>query len=157
MNDNFPNIKIIGEEDMNNEIIKDNDYLKVTKVDNYIDEDLFIQIDLNSNDLCMFIDPIDATQHFIKRDYKPVTSLIGITLNNNAFVGFVHYPFYEGDRDKSYTYFNIPSKGVFKYDYQNNEIIKLNLKEKDEWTFCSTWNTNPSSKIYKGYICLSSL
>lgn len=125
LNKYFSNIKVVGEEDMSNEIIKDSEFFNVDdKIDfSRIKESEIPELisNIDASDLCLFIDPVDSTDQFIKRNFGPVTSLLGVALKDEAFIGFINYPFYQGN-NQSLTFFNIPTRGLFVYDALKDEI-----------------------------------
>ena len=142
----FPQIQIVGEEDTSNNLIKESEYF-IIEDEKDINFDLIKESDLpdeiknlDPEDLCTFIDPIDSTKSFIKRKFEPVTSLVGLTLKGEAFIGFMHFPYYLDKENNSLCYFNIPSKGVFCYDTNTKEIKSVSAKKRDlkEWIFISS-------------------
>lgn len=157
----FPEIKIVGEEDTSSNLIEKSEYFIVDEeVDfNKVKEsdipDSILAID--PKELCLYIDPIDSTDQFIKKNFGPVTSLIGITLNGNAFIGFIHYPLYEG-KDQAVTYLNIPSKGVFMYDYDKEDMSTASINKDEGWPFISSGTrTTEEMKNRKNIILIKCL
>jgi 3'-phosphoadenosine 5'-phosphosulfate (PAPS) 3'-phosphatase len=143
----FPSLKIIGEEDTTKHLEVDNLYLEVDESINF-DKISLDNIDsefnyLDSNDLCMFVDPIDSTSSFIKKNYDPVTTLIGITYKSLPLLGFIHFPEKNGD---SITYFNCPKKGLYSYNVEKDEIQKIEYTLNDKWLFISS-NTRTTPKM----------
>lgn len=151
----FPTITIVGEEDTSNNLIKESEYFLIEN-EKEINFDLVTENDLPENlreikdeELSIYIDPIDSTEQFIKRNFSPVTSLLGITRNEEPFVGFIYFPYYEGKSDNSLVYFNLPTKGIFCYNTQKGEISKVKtiIKDEKDWTFVSSRSrTNESMK-----------
>jgi 3'(2'), 5'-bisphosphate nucleotidase len=151
----FPQIRIVGEEDTSLNVVEDSEYYKIED-EKEIDFNLIKESDLpegineqKSEELCLYIDPIDGTEQFIKRNFEPVTSLIGITLNQSAFIGFIYFPSYKGLEENSLVFFNIPTKGIFSYNTNTGELKSTPVKklEDDQWTFISSGSkTNPSMK-----------
>jgi 3'-phosphoadenosine 5'-phosphosulfate (PAPS) 3'-phosphatase len=94
--------------------------------------------ELDTSELCIYIDPIDSTSEFINRNFAPVTSLIGITLNQEAFMGMVHFPFYKGDKNNSLVFFNIPTRGNFIYNTETNDIKSITTVFSDKWDFMTS-------------------
>jgi 3'-phosphoadenosine 5'-phosphosulfate (PAPS) 3'-phosphatase len=172
MSNYFPAVKIMGEEDTSVEIVKESEYFKVEN-ENEINFELISEstistefdlskvantTDINSisssdqNELSVFIDPIDSTDQFIKKNFGPVTVLVGFCLNSQPYLGFIHYPCNEGS-NKSLTYFNIPGKGVYTYNSQKNELAQAEIKKEDsdDWTFISSGSktTDKMRDFYK--------
>jgi 3'-phosphoadenosine 5'-phosphosulfate (PAPS) 3'-phosphatase len=141
----FPGLKIVGEEDLSTNLIPESKYYTTDEVDFNIINENEVE-DTLQDELCLFIDPIDSTDNFIKKSFCPVTSLVGITKNLKPYIGFVHYPIYEGKENNSITFFNIPSKGIFYYNTFTNEIKSVKTEKRDlsEWVFVSSaTKTNP--------------
>lgn len=132
----FPKLRLIGEEDTSLDICKKHEIFNVEEVNlNLIpeteipEEHRTVSID----DLFALLDPIDATERFLKEDYLPVTSLIAFCLKGKPFLGFIYYPS-ENNKDKV-TYFNIPGKGLF--EYRDNKFGKSTvlIRKDDEYVF----------------------
>jgi 3'-phosphoadenosine 5'-phosphosulfate (PAPS) 3'-phosphatase len=139
MNTYFKNIQIIGEEDTSVEIVKESRYFTNLNDENIL-EDVVGKNDipeefetLNLDELKIFIDPIDATGQFIKRNFEPVTCLIGVTCKGEPLLGFIHFPFYLGKSPA--TFFNIPTKGVYCYDYEkgNYSLVPNMINDKNSF------------------------
>lgn len=92
----FPNVKIIGEEgssdlaNVPNEWIvtdSDRDFLKYQCPDSltHIDE----------KDLVIWVDPLDGTSEYTQGIFEPVTVLIGFSIQNRAVGGVIHQPYYK--------------------------------------------------------------
>lgn len=145
----YKNVLFIGEENVDInidkvfEFNKNIEYSFLTSIaDEKIIVDLFNQdivknseFDYLEQELCIYCDPIDSTSSLIKKDYSPVTSLIGITVKGKPILGFIHYFAYEGKLPK--TFLNIPNKGIYSIDYhdsyddlQNNYSLHSNSKNK---------------------------
>ena len=154
----FPEIQIIGEEDTTKEFIKESEFFSVEKEEN-INFNLIREGDIpdnlnyiDPNELCLYIDPIDSTEQFLKKNYAPVTSLVGLSLNSEAFIGFIYFPSYQG-KDKQLTYFNIPTKGIFVYDTKTGDVQNVSIEKQDLslWTFISsgTRTTSTMRDVFK--------
>jgi 3'-phosphoadenosine 5'-phosphosulfate (PAPS) 3'-phosphatase len=146
LNRYFPGLKIIGEEDTSTNLITQSKYYTTDEVELDLLKENEIENQLE-DELCVFIDPIDSTEQFIKKNFIPVTSLVGITKNSKPYIGFIHYPFYEGKENNSITFFNLPSKGIFSHNSFTNEIKSVSTKKRDlnEWVFISSsTRTNPN-------------
>ena len=136
------NLKIIGEETLNDEydkIIVDlsnkdkNEFLsslnKISKDKNYnfptqfnLDSKRLIKI--NNSEISFFFDPIDGTKSLLKKKYYPVTTLLGVRIDNNPFIGFIHFVFARENK----TYFNFPSLGIYEYTPLENKFKKMEIK-----------------------------
>ena len=129
------NIKIIGEETLNEEydkkvINKDiperKEFLssidKISKDINFnfppefnLDSKRLKKI--NNSEISFFFDPIDGTKSLLKKKYYPVTTLLGVRIDNMPFIGFIHFVF---DKDNK-TFFNFPTLGIYEY----NPLLKI--------------------------------
>ena len=142
----FPGIKFVGEEDTTKKIDVDKSYYSI-KDDEEINYNLLKDIsdyndNLNLSDVCVFMDPIDSTSSLMRKSFGPVTTLVGLTLKNNANLGLIHYPSFE-NKDKSYTFFNIPGRGIYRYNIDSNSIRKIDFNKTEELTFvCSSSRSN---------------
>ena len=151
MNEYFPQVKIIGEEDTSKIINCDSNYLTL---DSIVNSDFIKKEDIepnsqsiNAEELCIYVDPIDSTSNFIKKIFNPVTVLIGITKLNKPFIGIVHFPSKNGE---SISYFNLPGRGIFSYNFKNDDIKKEEYKLNNEWKFISS-NTRTTDKMNNSY------
>lgn len=134
----FPEIRIIGEEDTSSNTIKDSEYFAVDS-EEQIDFDLF-KSDLFSpeadniklEDIVFYIDPIDSTSSFIKKNYTPSTVMIGLTIKEEPYLGILHYFCWEGKNDKTKTIFNLPGKGIFEMNLDTNEMCQMNFIKKNK-------------------------
>ena len=136
------NLKIIGEETLNDEydkIIVDlsnkdkieflSSLNKISKDKNYnfptqfnLDSKRLIKI--NNSEISFFFDPIDGTKSLLKKKYYPVTTLLGVRIDNNPFIGFIHFVFARENK----TYFNFPSLGIYEYTPLENKFKKMEIK-----------------------------
>ncbi len=129
---NYSSLHIVGEEDTSKECnIKGYDsYLSILEkheIPVCLEKENLLE-NLGEVDLSkvkLFMDPIDSTKEFIKKNFNPVTTLVGFTLDNKPMFGFIHFPYLEDNNQCSETYFNIPKKGVFCLR-NNSELVKLN-------------------------------
>lgn len=129
----YPELKIIGEEDTTKETIKDSEYYKVDSENeinfNFLDKN-FKENENTKNfslgELAFFIDPIDSTSNFIKKKYRPVTVMIGLTKNEIPFFGILHYFCWDGNEKESKTIFNFPGEGIYEINLDDvSEDIKI--------------------------------
>ena len=140
------NLKIIGEETLTEEYDKiiidmDNIYKKeflssIDKISKDKKLNFPAQFNLDSNklkniansEISFFLDPIDGTKSLIKKKFYPVTSLFGVCINNQPFIGFIHFIF---DRENK-TYFNFPTLGIYEYTPIENKFEKKEIKYDDD-------------------------
>jgi len=86
----WPNLKIIGEEDEDFKSKLDFDYAALKT--NFILDDTFAGLkptEFNIKDAIVWVDPLDGTVDFLKGELSSVTTLIGISLKNEAKIGVV--------------------------------------------------------------------
>ena len=156
----YSNLKIIivGEETLNeendNKIIdlsnKDkkeflssiNDISKNTKF-NFPEQfnlDKNKKITISNSEISFFFDPIDGTKSLLKKKFYPVTTLLGVCIDNKPFIGFIHFVF---ERENK-TFFNFPSLGIFEYTPALNQFDRKEIKTDDskfEFLISSTRST----------------
>jgi len=68
----------------------------------------------NTKDACVWIDPLDGTNDFVKGNLPAVTVLIGLSIKDKSRIGIVHNPFSVADREIGNTFFGTAEHGVFK-------------------------------------------
>ena len=137
----YKNFTIIGEEalneendkkilDLNNkdklELLSSIDKININNIK--IPKDFNKSIDITNSEICIFLDPIDGTKSLIKKKYYPVTTLIGLCINNKPYIGFIHFVF----SNENKTYFNFPSHGIFEYIPLENIFVKKCIQTKDD-------------------------
>jgi 3'(2'), 5'-bisphosphate nucleotidase len=138
----YKNFTIVGEESLNEEndknILDPNNEDKcnlLSSIDKIaldgkfkLPRDFDKTIDVTNSEICIFIDPIDGTKSLIKKNYKPVTSLFGLCINNQPFIGFIHYVF----SNDNTTYFNFPSHGIYEYSPKEHSFLRIHINTDDE-------------------------
>ena len=152
-------IKIIGEETLNEENDKNiidpknvdkNEYLssekKISKDIKFTfpsefncDEKKLIKV--TNSEISFFFDPIDGTRSLLKKKYYPVTTLLGVCIDNKPFIGFIHYVFEKDNK----TFFNFPSLGIFEYTPVLNIFEKKEIKS-DENNFSFVISSHRATK-----------
>jgi len=137
----FPGLIFVGEEDTSYIIEYGDKYKFLTDLDeidlNLIPEETFDQNEYEFDQIKLFIDPIDATLEFIKKNYAVVTCLVGIVYKEEPICGFIHYPIQSGAVDEnSVTYFNILNKGIYEYHTYTNKMEKITTPKKEHFAFC---------------------
>jgi len=158
-NFNFSFLKFIGEENtkethleitnekMFTKLLSEFDIDKLDTVNNYGNSFSFLNDkkyisetnELNIEDCCLYVDPIDSTSSFIDYNFGPVTSLIGVTYKGKALLGIVFYPRYKSVDSNPVMFFNVPSKGVFKYSYKTGlleNVVKVKGDDQELFHFC---------------------
>jgi 3'-phosphoadenosine 5'-phosphosulfate (PAPS) 3'-phosphatase len=149
LNIHFPKLKFVGEEDTTNKDFLKSDYLTTENINFNFDENLIGQEnrELNIDDLCLFVDPIDSTSQFIKGNFEPVTTLIGLTNKGMPLFGIIHFPSYQNK--EPLCYLNFPGNGVYQYDFEKFE--KVSSGKSTSMNFISS-NTRTSKDMLSG-IC----
>jgi 3'-phosphoadenosine 5'-phosphosulfate (PAPS) 3'-phosphatase len=126
----FPTLKIIGEENTSDDLIKSSEFFSVNEEVNMniIEESQIPKnlTEINSEDLTIYIDPIDSTEQFIKRNFGPVTTLVGITLKSIPIVGFIYFNQFDldGKAPRPLVLMNIPQKGIFLLPHRRWQVGK---------------------------------
>lgn len=147
----FKDLKFIGEENTDDDFIKDDEFLEVRDDIDYtfFKEDAIPEEyrEIDYEDLCVYIDPIDSTSNFIKKNFDPVTCLIGLTYKKKPLMGIIHFPI--ENSESSSTYFNIPTRGIFKFNNFTNEITKVEIEKHDKIGFTSS-STRTHDTMMKG-------
>lgn len=95
----WPKIKIIGEENVEFDGQIDFDYNTLNP--QLLDEKLFMlgknQYKINNefdiDNVVVFIDPLDGTLSYTKNELDAITTLIGISYNNQPLIGIIGQPF----------------------------------------------------------------
>jgi 3'-phosphoadenosine 5'-phosphosulfate (PAPS) 3'-phosphatase len=143
----FDGINLVGEENTKVEVVQDSKFLIPEEGVNLnlIPESSIPPefLEIEKSKLCVLIDPIDSTSQFIAGNYGPVTSMVGLTLNQEAFCGMLHFPLYKGETPM--TMFNIPTKGVFIYNYTKEQIEEVPKFIRDGWAFVSSGSRTTDS------------
>lgn len=152
LNRYFPNIKFVGEENTTIESVSKDFSSYITVVDEILCNPFSEEFVGNCNeqwsqeDLCIYFDPIDSTSSFIKGDFEPVTSLLGITCKGVPVCGMVHFPFYLNS-EESATFVSIPNKGVFAITLKSKsnsldkiefDIKKVEVSKEEKFNFTIT-------------------
>lgn len=130
----FPYIRIIGEEDLSQNLINEDywDYISLVEdieID-YLNEEFFEENEYDQFDLCIYLDPIDNTSSLITEKYNQVTLLFGVTLKNRPLFGIIHYFDYdleENFKSSPVSFMSFPRKGVFRLLHTAILYIKIPL------------------------------
>ena len=96
INNFFPNLSIIGEEGCGRSDCPDwNDEVK-QRVSVRAEQLTIISDDrhYDMSALTLWIDPIDGTRDFVKKNFMCVTTLIGISFNDEPIAGVIYRPFF---------------------------------------------------------------
>ena len=105
----FPGVLVIGEEGVipQPDKVQENINLDMlSSFENQIPGDIR---QLNREDLCVWVDPLDGTISFLKQDWLGVTCLIGVTYLGRPIFGVIHHTF----ADQTPTYWGGPSIGMY--------------------------------------------
>ena len=103
----FPSIKLVGEEDEEDEDETDSStwYPSLTALD-ILPTPVSVTPDslpasfnhITLAELVVFVDPIDGTREYVENRLEAVQSLIGISWRGRAIVGVIGLPFHEGNK-----------------------------------------------------------
>lgn len=94
----YPNIRLIGEEEISKEDFQVVDVSKDKFKDVSLPENF--QLNLPEKDIVIYVDPIDATSEYIKGSKLCSMTLIGISYQGRAFGGVVNAPFANDSKGK---------------------------------------------------------
>lgn len=157
------NFILIGEETLNEEYDKiivdlnNKDKLeflssidKITPSNIKVPRDFNKSIDVTNSEISIFIDPIDGTKSLINEKYDPVTTLLGLCVDNKPYIGFIHFVF----SNENKTFFNFPGHGIFEYTPEENKFIKQCIQTNDDkydFVISSTRDTPEMIKFIKTF------
>jgi 3'(2'), 5'-bisphosphate nucleotidase len=142
----YKNIIIIGEESLNEEndkkivdLTNEDKSLFLSSIEKIslkgefkIPRDFDKTIDITNSEISIFVDPIDGTKSLIRKYYNPVTSLFGLCINNEPYMGFIHFVFAKENK----TYFNFPSQGIFEFSPKEHMFLRQCIQTKEnEYNF----------------------
>jgi len=82
---------------------------------------------ITNKEISFFLDPIDGTKSLIRKKFYPVTTLLGVCINNQPFIGFIHFIYAKDNK----TYFNYPTLGIYEYAPLLNHFEKKEIKYDD--------------------------
>lgn len=77
--------------------------------------------ELQSQDVAVWIDPIDGSKAFVDGELENVSHMIGITVGGRPLVGIIHKPFTEKRRNSSRTYVGSVESGLFFFDHSKSD------------------------------------
>ncbi|KYR03061.1 bisphosphate nucleotidase [Tieghemostelium lacteum] len=95
LRNHWPDIKIVGEEDC--EVPPTQTFPDRTKLQKYSDSAPKDYLNMNKEDVIVFIDPLDATKEFTLGRVHCVMTLIGITYKGVPVGGVIYQPFVDAD------------------------------------------------------------
>ncbi|KAJ8673862.1 hypothetical protein QAD02_005124 [Eretmocerus hayati] len=114
LNKRFPDVKVIGEEELPNQEILD-DWV-VTNMDSEV---MKVHLpselqNIKAEDLCIWVDPLDGTREYVQGTVEQVTVLIGVAVKDKAVAGVIHQPYFKNSQDGSLgrTLWGIDSVGI---------------------------------------------
>lgn len=124
----FPGISIVGEEKEEHcikpiEPLLDLPEIYFTKYltpNKYYDAYDIINTDLDLNDICVWIDPIDGTKEYTEGIKNAVTCLIGITYKESPIAGIINRPF---TNETIFGFAEVPCIFFEKYTVDDNDEI----------------------------------
>ena len=96
---------------------------------------------INTEEICVWVDPLDGTLDFAKGEVDSLTTLIGVSIANRAKIGVIHKPFIDREGLQSSTYFGSEECGAFKINY--------NGKQKGPTQYLKPFLYEPLSKDYR--------
>lgn len=102
----IPGIKIVSEENLpaNDDADTDDMLIELLNVEKFLKNPEYStipdDIDLNIDDLTIWIDPLDATKEYSENLTKFVTTMVCVARHDEPIIGVIHFPF-ENDYDQS--------------------------------------------------------
>lgn len=101
LSNQFPNVKIIGEEGVTDIKNVPNDWI-ITELDqeflkNTCPDSL---LHVNEKEVVIWVDPLDGTAEYTQGILESVTVLIGLSVANRAIGGIIHQPYYKRSDDQ---------------------------------------------------------
>lgn len=152
----FPDILFVGEEDSS--FVFDPAFLtdkyfnfELSDVPSLTNSVFDSETKYNLNELALYIDAIDSTKNFIRKNFTPVTNMIGFVKDNSPIVGFLNYFSFDNKGDKL-CYFNIPGKGVYSINMQTEEITKIEpVIDEPKEIFKNSKGTTESNDICEAF------
>jgi len=136
-----PELRLVGEEDCKPKLLSDDDELFHIKprFDLFPNEKVPPAFcEANVEDLCVFIDPLDATKEFTEGNLEAVMSLIGIGYKGDAIAGVMYMPFVDDENGSARTIYGMIGLGAFGF--------KLNLRNDDQLVIATT-RTHGSKEV----------
>eukprot|EP00388_Colpodella_angusta_P009023 GDKJ01024268.1.p1 GENE.GDKJ01024268.1~~GDKJ01024268.1.p1 ORF type:complete len:375 (+),score=74.55 GDKJ01024268.1:90-1127(+) len=96
----FPKIRIVGEESIDGNLSNEHVDGDVPSIPvDLIDEMVPVELsNLNLDEICIYIDPLDGTNGFTKGTYGDVTTLVGVSYKSSPLIGIVLEPLGSSDR-----------------------------------------------------------
>jgi 3'-phosphoadenosine 5'-phosphosulfate (PAPS) 3'-phosphatase len=163
----YPEISIIGEENLHDDITRElvnketnliekyfvtqdsielfqenfKNILENDCMNTYLSNEKMFEELIKRNQVKILLDPLDATNSLIRKDFNESTILTGVLVKNKPYLGLITSPFYNYENEEKgrgypiVTYFNIPQNGVFSFKllYNNGyKIEKLRSSKKEE-------------------------
>eukprot|EP01118_Nematostelium_gracile_P010140 TRINITY_DN3468_c0_g1_i2.p1 TRINITY_DN3468_c0_g1~~TRINITY_DN3468_c0_g1_i2.p1 ORF type:complete len:340 (-),score=86.87 TRINITY_DN3468_c0_g1_i2:27-902(-) len=133
LNKRFPSLPIVGEEDCAPVIPSEEPDMNRVDLSKIPAE----YQNVNMSDVCVFIDPLDATKEYTTGNLEAVMSLIGIAYKGNAIAGVMYQPFIGNGR---------MIWGMNGYGYSGFE----NKDRKDGRIVMATTKTHSSPQVEEG-------
>jgi len=91
-------------------------------------------------DLCVFVDPLDATKEYTVGNLEAVMSLIGIGYKGEAVAGVMYQPFVDGPTGNGRTIWGMKGLGTFGFEHK---------ERKDDRLVIATTRTHGSASVEK--------
>ncbi|XP_071451035.1 putative inositol monophosphatase 3 [Hetaerina americana] len=88
--ESYPNVKIISEEKPNKKCDQLPSQDLSIPIENYI---MLKDVNVNAEDITVWIDPLDATQEFTESLFKYVTTMVCVAVKGVPVIGVIHQPF----------------------------------------------------------------
>jgi len=150
LNKQWPELAVVGEEDC--QIPPTDDTPQLNRVDLSKVPEEYRNISIN--DLCVFIDPLDATKEYTVGNLDAVMSLVGIGYKGEAVAGVMFQPFVGGQHGNGRTIWGLKGMGAFGFEYKNRNdgrfVVATTRTHGSEQVEKAIATTNPSEVIRVG-------
>eukprot|EP01114_Cavostelium_apophysatum_P014975 TRINITY_DN3998_c0_g1_i2.p1 TRINITY_DN3998_c0_g1~~TRINITY_DN3998_c0_g1_i2.p1 ORF type:complete len:475 (-),score=112.19 TRINITY_DN3998_c0_g1_i2:33-1457(-) len=119
----WPSLKVVGEEDCQVPPTSEEPNTSLISLANVPAE--FQNVDVA--DLCVFVDPLDATKEYTLGNLQGVMCLIGISHKGKAIAGVMYQPFVNDDRGNGTLMYGMKGFGVFGIKKVERNDLKVVL------------------------------
>lgn len=132
------------------------DLLKAIKArhsTSFVQLDQFTEFDVA--DACVWIDPLDGTNNFVKGNFDCVTCIIGLTIKGESRIGVVHNEYFDINTDGSQlvprTFFATVEHGLYVLDKCETLFTDEYWSRQAEYIKPVDLTQKPQKPLYFGY------
>jgi len=112
----WPKLSMIGEENIeipSSTLVPKLDIINLDKVPSSFQN-------VSLSDICVFIDPLDATKEFTLGNLEAVITLIGISYKGDPVAGVMYQPFVDDESGNGTTIYSMKGLGIFGINPKHN-------------------------------------